>query len=528
MIRGKIPVEAAGILYRIGPGNHSVKNTPKGDFNVSHWFDGFTHVYRFQLIPTTEGSCKVVYNSRRQVDALIEEVRKTGKLNGFSFGQKRDPCMSFFQKLKSIFEPSRSALGPEGQNIGVTIRPDVPGFEASSRTGMETEQKKSQFKNLVTFTDATSIKTMDPDTLEPVGVADQSKLHPALTGPLSCAHAQYDPVTGDLYNYNLALGRNSTYRIFRVSAATGKTDILATISGSDIKPAYVHSFFLSEEYVVLGIWSAHYAAGGMSMLWERNLLDAISSFNPAAETKWLVVDRKNGRGLVAKFSSPAMFAFHTVNAWQEEANGNTNIYCDLVQYPNLDILHRFYYENLISTGNGAAKYAEKEARENVTPSLVRYRLANIPSKGTIPGNQIHKAEIIMTIRGPSVGELPTMNPKFSSKKGRYVYSTADRGHSSLWDSIAKTDLETKEVIYWAQKNHTPGEAIFVPIPADDPTMETEDAGVLLSVILDGDKGSSYLLCLDARVMKELGRAEVDVAVGFGFHGRHASGAKKKL
>jgi torulene dioxygenase len=527
VVRGKIPVEAAGILYRVGPGNHKVENTPKGDFSISHWFDGFTHFYRFQLIPTTDGSCKVVYNSRRQVDALIEEVRKTGKLVGFSFGQKRDPCMSFFQKLKCIFEPSRAVPGPEGYNVGVTIRPDVPGFEANSRPD-EIGQKTSQLKNLVTFTDASSIKILDPDTLEPVGVADQSKLHPALTGPLSCAHAHYDPVTGDLYNYNLALGRNSTYRIFRVSAATGKTDILATISGSDIKPAYVHSFFLTEEYVVLGIWPAHLAAGGMSMLWERNLLDAISSFNPAAETKWLVVDRKNGRGLVAKFSSPAMFAFHSVNAWQEEADGNTDIYCDLVQYPNLDVLHRFYYENFISSGKGVAKYAEKEMRENVTPSLVRYRLASIPSKGTIPEKELHKAEITMTIPGPSIGELPTMNPKFSSKKARYVYSTADRGHSSLWDSIAKTDLETKEVIYWEHKNHMPGEAIFVPVPADDPTGETEDAGVLLSVILDGDKGSSYLLCLDARDMKELGRAEVDVAVGMGFHGSHTSGPREKL
>lgn len=66
--------------------------------------------------------------------------------------------------------------------------------------------------------------------------------------------------------------------------------------------------------------------------------------------------------------------------------------------------------------------------------------------------------------------------------------------------------------------HTPGEAIFVP----DPDRNEEDGGFLLSVILDGEKGTSYLLCLDAENMQEVGRAEVGVAVGFGFHGCHVA------
>ena len=66
--------------------------------------------------------------------------------------------------------------------------------------------------------------------------------------------------------------------------------------------------------------------------------------------------------------------------------------------------------------------------------------------------------------------------------------------------------------------HTPGEAIFVP----DPDRNEEDGGFLLSVILDGEKGTSYLLCLDAENMQEVGRAEVGAAVGFGFHGCHVA------
>jgi torulene dioxygenase len=48
----------------------------------------------------------------------------------------------------------------------------------------------------------------------------------------------------------------------------------------------------------------------------------------------------------------------------------------------------------------------------------------------------------------------------------------------------------------------------------------EDDGVLLVVVLDGHARNSYLLCLDARTLKEVGRADVPVAIGIGFHGAH--------
>lgn len=49
-----------------------------------------------------------------------------------------------------------------------------------------------------------------------------------------------------------------------------------------------------------------------------------------------------------------------------------------------------------------------------------------------------------------------------------------------------------------------------------------DDGVLLSVVLDGFKGTNYLLCPDAKTTIELGRAECEGAIGLGFHGTHIS------
>lgn len=81
---------------------------------------------------------------------------------------------------------------------------------------------------------------LDPQTLEPIGTAQQTSLHPSLKGPSSATHAKSDPNTGDLYNYNLEYGRKGTYRVFTVSASSGETCILATISTD---PSYLVSLF---------------------------------------------------------------------------------------------------------------------------------------------------------------------------------------------------------------------------------------------------------------------------------------------
>jgi torulene dioxygenase len=54
----------------------------------------------------------------------------------------------------------------------------------------------------------------------------------------------------------------------------------------------------------------------------------------------------------------------------------------------------------------------------------------------------------------------------------------------------------------------------------DPESKEEDGDIVLSVVLDGVVGKIYLLVLNAKDFRELGRANVDGVVGFGFHGTH--------
>lgn len=50
----------------------------------------------------------MVYNSRKANDALIERMRKAGDVGGITFGQRRDPCVGIFGKVRAAFICSHS------------------------------------------------------------------------------------------------------------------------------------------------------------------------------------------------------------------------------------------------------------------------------------------------------------------------------------------------------------------------------------------------------------------------------------
>jgi carotenoid cleavage dioxygenase-like enzyme len=90
------------------------------------------------------------------------------------------------------------------------------------------------------------------------------------------------------------------------------------------------------------------------------------------------------------------------------------------------------------------------------------------------------------------------------------------GFGSGWlDRIVKADVAKRSSTIWAEDGCYPGEPVFVAAP----NAAHEDEGALLSVVLDGRTGNSFLLVLDASSLQELARAEVPHHIPFGFHGQ---------
>ncbi|KAF1835849.1 hypothetical protein BDW02DRAFT_494925 [Decorospora gaudefroyi] len=515
MVKGEIPRYAAGVLYRTGPLGYKARTDDGKIWAAKHWFDGFSCVHRFQIdFPDVHGPPKVQYRSRRTVDEYLEMVRKTGKLDSTSFAPKCDPCESFFKKVMSIF-----VTLPSDHNIGVTLSINMPGSgRLSTAEKPAINGHTNGIESLHARTDSSEIKTIDPETLEPRGVATQHTLHPDLTGPFSAAHARSDPTTGDMYNFNLDFGYKSMYRVFRVSASTGETEILAAFPGM---PAYIHSLFLTENYVILCVWNSHITWSGISLKYNKNVVDCIAPFDPNSKATWYVVDRRNTKGLVATYQSDPFFCFHTINAWEQPSASDpnkTDIITELSMFENLDVIKRFYYDNLISS-IATPEYAGTK-RLSCLPMHAQFRLpsvdAGIPTNTPMPAELVFQADKMISL------ELPTINPAYLTRPHRYTYGCTDRLKSSFMDGIAKFDNATKTSIFWEEEGHTPGEAIFIA----DPGGKEEDDGVLLTVVLDGFVEKSYLLVLRARDLTEVGRAEMQGPMSFGFHGAYKRSGKR--
>lgn len=506
-VKGEIPYYAAGVLYRTGPLGYKARTDDGKIWASKHWFDGFSGIHRFQIdFPDANRTAKVQYRSRRTVDEYLEIVRTTGRVDCTTFGPKRDPCESYFKKVSAMFTSARDT-----SNVGVTLSINMPG--GGFATAPQKPLVNGHSNGVVTLhakTDSSQLKKIDPETLEPLGLADQRTLHPDLKGAFSAAHAKSDPVTGDVFNFNMDFGGKSTYRIFRSSLATGKTDILATFVG---KPTYIHSIFLTQNHVVLCTWSSHITYSGISILYNKNIVEAMAPFDPKSKATWYVVDRRHSKGLVATYESDPFFCFHSVNAWEEPSSTDSNqtdIITELSMFENNDVVKRFYYDNIVSSV--ACPDYQGENRSTSLPMQAQFRLPGVNRDMEV--NNARKAELVFQAPKEISMELPTINPNYLTRRHRFTYGCADRLKSSFMDGIVKFDNVTQSSIFWEEEGHTPGEPIFVA----DPQGETEDDGVVMTVVLDGFVERSYLLVLRARDLKELGRAEMMGPMGLGFHG----------
>lgn len=162
-------------------------------------------------------------------------------------------------------------------------------------------------------------------------------------------------------------------------------------------------------------------------------------------------------------------------------------------YADSSVIDRLYMEPL--RAGGPAPLGE----------LRRYRVP--VGGGEIEGTSIGSARI----------ELPRVDGARDGRRYRFAYGSGSREPGDSWfDQLVKVDTEQGLAATWHEPGCYPGEPVFVPDPSR--AESEEDAGVLLSVVLDAARGTCFLLVLDARSMVELARARAPHAITFGFHG----------
>lgn len=435
-VEGAVPPWLSGSFLRTGPARFET-----AEQELRHWFDGLAMLHRFTL----DGG-RVSYANRFLHSRAHREAERTGRIAFQEFAT--DPCRSLFARVAAAFRPAFSDNGV------VNVSRIADEYVALTETPLP-----------VVF---------DPHTLEAAGVAYEPP------GQLTTAHPHHDPATGEALNYAAKLGPRSTYR-FYAQRSRDEQRIIASIPVR--KPAYVHSFGLTERFLILAegpfvVDPLRLAAGGRPYIenyrWE-----------PERGGRLHVVDRATGE-VRGPFETEPFFSFHHVNAFEDGGS----LVVDMCAYEDPSIIDALYLDR-VRTGGG------------LPPARARRYTVDLAGGG-VAERDLWNGNF----------ELPRI--AYRTHNGRpYRYAYGVGGDASWIDRVVKLDVAAGEALEWSAEGCFPSEPVFVP----EPGATAEDGGVLLSIVLDAARGTSFMLVLDARDLDELARAPVPHHVPFSFHGQ---------
>ncbi|KAI8390964.1 carotenoid oxygenase [Radiomyces spectabilis] len=516
------------IVGNTGPGTFTFECKNGASIAIQHAFDGLPFMHRFELSASQQ---KVRYNSRNLASQVEKDIIATGETQGIFFGHM--PLFSVWQHIKTLIyrfdrmvlrPPKWRDISPSSQMVGVTATPNYPlppGANGSDDAHV-----------LVSKTDANMMQHIHSDTLEPQQLFDYGDFHDQLQGNLSAAHHQYDPETNTIYNITLDL-MTSALTVFSIDGS-GKTTVLAKITHrldkkkSRIRPAYIHSFWLTKEFIIIPEAPLYYTYAGIGLLAGGPALSCFH-WDPQAPTYLHVIRRRSNVCHVASIAVDPFFTFHVGSAWDEwnEDEKDHIIELNCSAYSNGDILYQVHsFGNPLRSGTDPAVY---RANSFQTPDP----LTGVPLPPTrqssfgdfrryvirLNSTTCESGTIVANVEFLRYRQDPTLSPH------QYMYGCqferASMSNSERY-SLIKVDIRSGTVT--AKYDHD-GYLCSEPIFAPKPGAIEEDDGVLLSFVNQFRSLSSspqqdrcFLVVLDAKTLKEVARCHIGSFTANTFHG----------
>ncbi|MFB6301982.1 MAG: carotenoid oxygenase family protein [Haloferacaceae archaeon] len=442
-VEGRLPDWLSDVLIRNGPGAFSL-----GDATVDHWFDGLAMLHRFGLDGPAD---RVTYRNRFLRTDAYERAQDGRFDGGFATGSTG--------LLRRLY---RLLFGDPYDNTNVIAE------RLGDRHPALTESPRR-----VAF---------DPDTLATLGHDTYEGSAPS--GHLACAHLRHDPARGTAVNFETAFGRTNRYHVHEIAGESREP--IASVPVEE--PAYMHSFALTDGYVVLTEFP--FVVDPLDFLGPGSQGPFVEHFRwePDRGTRFLVIDRASGE-VVAEPRAGPFFGFHHANAY--EAGGDLVI--DLETVPDASAVATLSLDRL-RAGD----------LDVLGGRLERFRVD--PATGTVDRIPIYEAGTA----------LPTVPRTRWCRRHRYVYAQGTDQPVTEWPTaVLKMDTEAGEAREYRGDADHYGEPVMVPRPGSD----REDAGVVLTVGLDRAAARSVLVVLDARSFERLARVALPHAIPFDFHGR---------
>jgi all-trans-8'-apo-beta-carotenal 15,15'-oxygenase len=299
------------------------------------------------------------------------------------------------------------------------------------------------------------------------------------------AHPRFCPRTGDGFAWGSEKNGAGKLRVFRMDAKTGVVETLYTTSPGGFY--MVHDAMLTENYFVVIVPPTKYDMAALVTGKAGTIGEALRYYeNESAKAYIFPRETQNGKAQPIIVEMPTHLVFHHGNAY-ETADG------------------KIVFETVWSNEN------------HVLETLARWK--SDQHIGATTGTKLRQVTIDLTRRAiASVSdlvaevEIPRFDSRLNGKKSRYLYVAQNGFFENA--AIVRIDLhKMREKKFYAGKNRTFGEPVFVPSGA------TDEQGWVLTQGYDAVRNESFLEVRDADTLDFAARVWANGQhLPLGFHG----------
>jgi all-trans-8'-apo-beta-carotenal 15,15'-oxygenase len=464
-VRGTIPAELHGTLYRNGPGR-----LERGGQWVHHPFDGDGMITAVRF---GAGNAQLRNRFVRTEGWLAEEKAGKTLYRGVFGSQKAGGLLAnaFDLRLKNIANTHVVRLGDQ----------------------------------LLALWEASSPHALDPDTLETRGLSLlEGVLRP---GEAFSAHPRFDPGhhgAARMVTFGVKTGPRSTIRLMEFATSAGPNGepagrLLSERRDSFNGFAFLHDFAITPNWAVF-LQNAIAFNPLPYLLGQKGAAQCLAS-KPGGQAKFWLIPRDGGAfaGQPPRIlDAPDGFVFHHLNAWEEGEEV---------------VVESIYYADFPSIGPDTDFRAVDF--DLLPEGLLEQCRLNL-GEGTVRTTRLSER----------CCEFAMVNPRQQGLPARFAWmAVAERetGNDPL-QAIKKLDLISGERTVWsAAPRGFVSEPVMVPRPAAAGEDAAEDDGWVLCVVWNGARCASDLVILNAADLSEAAVLELPLAIPHGLHGSFVAG-----
>lgn len=441
-----------------------------GDRKFTGFLDCFGKMQRFEI----RGG-KVCATYRMMATGFLNNSREAGTIA---------PGLLFFET-----EPPRNK--PWYNPIC-----NMPPFAPNDNTYVNTFRVGN---SMLSLTDGPTMLSLDPKSMAITGTYNFEDDLEGLVCYTGSAHPQQHPATGEWIDFvgnGELFSEEATIRLFSL----GDQNPTVRRALGDIKMStapYMHSFAVTENYVILPRMPVKFSAQAVAMQPMATAFQALELSDEGPENAFYIVPLDRSEVMIRQLplDSPLWYV-HTLNAFET----NAGLVVDLTTSP----------QNPFAGDLTLQAARDKASRDLGAKQLVTRFVLPLDAGAPVTQQVLSDPE--------RSTDFPTINPNYKAKEHCFYWAVEWFAETDSYASMAivKHDIcSGGEKRKWFRKNWYPSEATMVPSNRNG---AAQDEGLLLFVALDGEKGETYLMGVDACTMELVSEAGPFPRIAFTTHG----------